>query len=211
MKLGAVIMAAGISRRMGKNKLLLKYGRTTFIENIVGKVIGMGFHKVVITVSDKRIKEICEEFLNKMENEGKLSTERDGLSVILNRESGKGMSESVKLGVKMLEKDCEGYMFFSGDQPALSCETIEKIMKNSEKEKIVIPLYNGKKGLPTVFDASFKDELSKITGDTGGRQVILNNIDKVKYVEIENFLEGMDIDTEEEYKKLLNHRKLNNI
>ncbi len=206
MKIGAVIMASGVSKRMGKNKLLLKYKGRTFIENMLDKVIKADFYKIVVTVSDKRVQEICEKYIENIKkvknNREKNEKIQKDIKVIPNKNFLKGMSESIKLGIKFLG-DCNGYMFFSGDQPQLSVETIKKIMENAKKDRIVVPEYGGKRGLPTIFGRNFVEELSEVTGDTGGRQVILNNMDKVKYVKIENAMEGVDIDTMGEYESLI--------
>ena len=107
----------------------------------------------------------------------------------------------MKLGLKVLEK-CDGYMFFSGDQPNLTQKTIRKVMKNFEKGMIIIPEYNGKQGLPTIFSENFRDELLNLEGDTGGKPVLIKNSDKIKKIKIEDISEGMDIDTKEEYEIL---------
>jgi molybdenum cofactor cytidylyltransferase len=54
-----------------------------------------------------------------------------------------------------------------------------------------------------LFPCSLKNELMSISGDSGGKAVIKNNLDKVINVEIHNVNEHMDIDTLEDYEKVL--------
>ena len=115
--------------------------------------------------------------------------------------SEKGQSESIKIGLKTLGK-CDGYMFFSCDQPFLTSDTIKKILKNFNPGRITIPEYDGKRSLPVIFGKNFKNELLKLEGDTGGKTVISNHPDKIRIVEIENSDEGRDIDTKEDYEML---------
>ena len=194
-KISAIIMASGKSERMGTNKLLLEYRGMTFIENTLEKVLKENFYEFAIVTSDKKVKKKAQEYMKNLE------TDEKKIYVIDNKKSEKGQSESIKIGLKTLGK-CDGYMFFSCDQPFLTSDTIKKILQNFKTKGITIPEYNGKRSLPVIFGENFKDELLKLEGDTGGKTVISNHQDKIKIVEIENPYEGKDIDTKEDYEML---------
>ena len=194
-KISAIIMASGKSKRMGTNKLLLEYRGITFIENTLEKVLNENFYELAIVISDKKVRKKCQDYIKKSEKDEKK------IYIVGNKKSEKGQSESIKIGLKTLEK-CEGYMFFSCDQPFLTSNTIKKILQNFKTKGITIPEYNGKRSLPVIFGENFKDELLKLEGDTGGKTVISNHQDKIKIVEIENPDEGKDIDTKEDYEML---------
>ena len=194
-KISAIIMASGKSERMGTNKLLLEYRGMTFIENTLEKVLNENFYELVIVISDKKVRKKCQDYIKKSEKDEKK------IYIIDNKKSEKGQSESIKIGLKTLGK-CDGYMFFSCDQPFLTSDTIKKILQNFKTRGITIPEYNGKRSLPVIFGENFKDELLKLEGDTGGKTVINNHQDKIKIVEIENSDEGKDIDTKEDYDML---------
>ncbi len=200
-KISAVIMASGKSERMGENKLLLKYRGTTFIENILEKVINEKFYEIAVVVSDGKVKKKCQDFIEKFNEINNSGTAERNIYIVENREPEKGQSESIKLGLKILKK-CSGYMFFSGDQPLLSTDTIKKMRKNFKEGTITVPEYNGKKGLPTIFGENFKDELLELEGDTGGKPVIKRNKEKIRIVKIENPDEGKDIDTKTDYEMM---------
>ena len=194
-KISAIIMASGKSERMGTNKLLLEYRGMTFIENTLEKVLKENFYEFAIVVSDKKVKRKVQDYIKNLE------TDEKKIYIVDNKKSEKGQSESIKIGLKTLGK-CDGYMFFSCDQPFLTSDTIKKILKNFNPEKITIPEYNGKRSLPVIFGENFKEELLKLEGDTGGKTVISNHPDKIRTVEIENSDEGKDIDTKEDYEML---------
>lgn len=220
--IAAVIMASGKSERMGENKLLLKFKNMTFIENIMEKVLKQDFYSVCAVVSDKNIEELCRKAIEK----NRAGNGKTDAFTVQNIDSGKGQSESMKLGILESERrveenreensgtenrtgnngkkdnEIDGFMFFSADQPLLTEETIRKIAESFEGDKIVVPEYGGKNGLPTIFPASFADRLLKIEGDVGGKPVILSNSDKLKFIYIENADEGMDVDTRDQYEKL---------
>ena len=194
-KISAIIMASGKSKRMGTNKLLLEYRGVTFIENTLKKVLNENFYELAIITCDKEVKKKCQNYIKKLEEDKK------NIYLVDNKKSEKGQSESIKMGLKTLGK-CDGYMFFSCDQPFLTSDTIKKILKNFKPGRITIPEYDGKRSLPVIFGKNFKNELLKLEGDTGGKTVISNHPDKIRIVEIENSDEGRDIDTKEDYEML---------
>ena len=199
MKISAVIMASGASKRMGENKLLFQYSGMSFIENTINKVLNSGFYEINLVTSYDEIVDICVGVLRADEMRYEKCND---FIITRNNNPSEGISKSIRLGVKNL-KDCDAYMFFTSDQPKLSVHTIKKLMNEAEKNQIIIPKYNHENGSPAVFGADFRKELLNIDGDLGGRQLIQNNIEKVKYLEIKNWEEGMDIDTQEEYRKLI--------
>lgn len=186
----AIIMASGFSKRMTCDKLFLKVNSETLIERTIKKVKGSKVDDIIIIYRDKRIKDIAK-------NQGIIS--------IYNNNAEKGQSESIKLGIKEADERTKGFIFFVGDQPFLSIEVINKIIIEFKKktEKIIIPLYNGKRGNPIIFPAYLKKELLLINGDIGGREVIKDNFDIVNYIKIHDKYLGIDIDTIEDYKKII--------
>ena len=189
MKTGAVIMASGFSRRMGENKLLLKYKGKTLIEHTADKVLDCDFYKIILVTSHKEVEQIFE---NHAKN-------RNNFSIVINKDPALGISESLKTGVKELG-ECDVYMFFTGDQPGLSQDTIKRILNKAEKDKIIVPKYQGKNGMPTAFGSDFFDGLMKLEGDSGGKQIMNSHKESIEYVEINDPLEGFDIDTREDYE-----------
>lgn len=186
----AIIMASGFSERMGSDKLFLKVNSQTLIERTIKIVKGSKIDNIIIVYRDKRIKDIAK-------NQGIIS--------IYNNNAKKGQSESIKLGIKSADERTKGFIFFVGDQPFLSIEVINKIITEFKKrrEEIIIPLYNGKRGNPIIFPALLKKDLLLINGDIGGREVIKNNLDIVNYIKIHDKYLGIDIDTIEDYKKII--------
>ncbi|WP_130806292.1 nucleotidyltransferase family protein [Senegalia massiliensis] len=186
----AIIMVSGFSKRMTCDKLFLKVNSETLIERTIKKVKGSEVDDIIIIYRDKRIKDIAK-------NQGIIS--------IYNNNAEKGQSESIKLGIKEADERTKGFIFFVGDQPFLSIEVINKIIIEFKKktEKIIIPLYNGKRGNPIIFPAYLKKELLLINGDIGGREVIKDNFDIVNYIKIHDKYLGIDIDTIEDYKKII--------
>ena len=117
--ISAIIMASGFSRRMGKNKLLMKYNDKFLIEYTLDIISKFDFKEKIIVTQYEKIKEIGENL---------------NFKVVINKQPNNGISESIKLGIKNCDKS-EGYMFFVSDQPLLDKNDIEKLIsKNMKKE-----------------------------------------------------------------------------
>ncbi len=189
MKIYAILMASGVSKRFGEDKAFLPYKNTTFIENILHVLKNSKILHVKAVINPK-----IYNILNKKTWDKKIS-------LVLNKDYLKGQSSSIRLGVKECE-GADGFMFLSLDQPLLRTNTINLIIENFQNGKIIVPKYKDKNGLPTIFDKKFKNELENIKGDIGGRDIIKKHIKDVKFVKIENEYEGLDIDTKEDFEKL---------
>lgn len=185
--ISAIVMASGFSKRMGKNKLLMKYKNKFLIEYTLEKICKVNFKEKVIVTQYEQIKEIGENL---------------NFKIVVNKSSSKGQSESIKLGIKNC-CDSEGYMFFVGDQPLLNKGDIEKLIKvfSEDKSYIVIPKYKESCGNPVIYPKKYKEDILKLEGDKGGKSIIKSS-NKIKYVNVcENTL--FDIDNIDDFNNLL--------
>ena len=187
--LNAIIMASGFSNRMGSNKLLLTYKNKTLIEHILDKVIDCGFQDIILVARNKEIL-----------NMGNIR----GIKGIYNEKAEAGQSESIKLGI-INSKDADGYAFFTGDQPLMDIATIKCLMNcfYEKTDSIIVPIFKEQRGTPVIFPKRFKEELLNLKGDTGGRQIIGKYMDSATFEEVSEEFLLYDVDTEEDYKKLI--------
>ncbi|MGE5628248.1 MAG: molybdenum cofactor cytidylyltransferase [Solirubrobacterales bacterium] len=189
----AIIMASGSSKRMGKNKLLLPFLGKSLIENIIDIILESKFSKIVLVAASEEIIEIGQ---NK------------NIVSLYNKNAEYGQSESIKIGLGT-SPDFDGYMFFTGDQPLLDGDTIRTLINAFEnnKNKIIIPSFEGKSGNPVIFPVKFYNELMNLSGDVGGRIIINKYNDEVLKVEVNNKYVLFDVDTPEEYSKIIDLQK----
>lgn len=197
MNILPIILAAGFSKRMGENKLLLEYKGKTFIQTIIEKLLEINFNKIILVVSNLEIYKKYEKYNEKV-------------SVIFNDKAENGISESIKKAVTYAKDNLQAdkYMFFVADQPLLKKETILKIIEKSDSNKITIPKNNNTMYNPVIFPNKYTFELLDLEGDKGGKQIILKHLDDINFVDIEDANEFQDVDVIEEYLKLINERKL---
>ncbi len=190
----AIIMAAGFSRRMGRKKLIMKIKEKYLIEWTIDLVDSIDFLEKIIVYQDKKVKELAEQ---------------RGLKVVHNPEAIQGMSTSMKLGIENA-LESRGFMFFTGDQPFLNKNIVNKMIDfyYASDKSIIVPRYNGKNGNPVIFDYKWRKELINVQGDRGGRDLIKSNFNEVHFVDFEDQKAGVDIDTMEDYKRIINKYKL---
>lgn len=191
--INAIILASGYGKRMGKNKLLLPLKNKPVLEYVMEVVLEYSFNDIVLVAREEEVIKLSKD---------------KGIRTIANKEAYKGQSESVKLGIKD-SMPADGYMFFTGDQPFIKKEHVVKIISNFYKDKrhIIVPKNGDSRGTPVIFPVEFKDELLSLEGDEGGRAVIRNNPERVRFVEIEDKELFFDIDTEEDYEYALKRRE----
>jgi len=188
--IGAIILAAGNSSRFGdENKLLAKFGEKTVIETTINNIAKL-FKKDEITIV-LRNKSKLPNFLKFLPYK---------LTIVL--QENFGISESIKQGLNnFITKD--GVIICLGDMPGVSASTYSKIRNSlsEQEDKIIVPLYKGKKGNPIGIPRKFYGKLKKISGDVGFMQLFSQLKKNISFIEIDDRYILKDIDT----KKDLQH------
>ena len=92
-----------------------------------------------------------------------------------------------------------------GDQPLITAKIIDTLISTwrATGKRIVAPLYEGKRGNPTLFAASLFPELLEVTGDEGGRSVVERYRQELETVELGNAIASYDVDTWEAYQQVV--------
>ncbi|MEL7647574.1 MAG: selenium-dependent molybdenum cofactor biosynthesis protein YqeB [Sedimentibacter sp.] len=195
MKVSAVVMASGMSKRMKAEKLRMIVGNKPMYMHVLEKVSQCDFYDTAVVSWDHEILKSASEL---------------GFKGVKNPEYDRGQSKSVVLGLKNLEQS-DGYMFFVADQPLLTAETIKELLRTFENnpQKIVMPVCKGRRGNPVIFPEALKGQLLSLEGDTGGKAVISSNSGSVLTVEIKSEQELLDIDTAEDYERLASKVHMN--
>ena len=194
MNVSAIIMAAGLSKRMNQEKLKMKINNKFIFEYILDTIKNCYdcFNEVIVVAKDDTILNRAEEF---------------GFKIVKNDISYLGQSTSIILGIQN-SNATQGYMFFVADQPFIKEETIRELIRTFEKNpsNIIIASYNGINGNPAIFPEIFSEQLLNLEGDIGGKLIIKNNEDKVIKVHIQSDNEFIDIDTFEDYERIVKEK-----
>ena len=214
--ISAILLAAGLSKRMGCDKLLLEYNGKTLLQHAVGLLCDLPCEEKILVVTPERQSSVESVDLSAGVSPEEVSpggvslvgSSVGGISVVINSESHKGQSESVKLGLSSSELRGSGdfYLFLNADQPRLTCDSLSGLLElaKNHPDKIIYPIVNGAPASPTLFPVRFRGELLELRGDTGGKVVRdAHPGDCVGFeVKEEDAWEFADIDTMEDYQLL---------
>lgn len=188
----AIVLAAGMSTRMGIQKLLLPFEDKTIVEKVLENIMDSGIENIMVVLGANHTE--IQEALGLWP-----------VRTVWNSDFKEGMHTSVLAGVNALPQDAKAAMFFLGDQPFIPEEAIRKVVEawRDSGKSIVIPLYDGKRGHPSLFDLSLRNEILNLDRNVGLRSVALKFPDEI--CEVETFCPEIvrDIDTPEDYLKEL--------
>ncbi|MDA4126696.1 MAG: nucleotidyltransferase family protein [Thaumarchaeota archaeon] len=190
--ISAVVLAAGRSARFGELKQLLKVGKENLLETVVHRFLSSSVDEVVIVLGFR-----AEEILANSE----FGTSR----VVMNHDYEQGLGTSLKTGIEAANPEASAAIVALGDQPLLSVETIDAIIRRYTETHgpIVAPYYGRRRGNPVLFDKSIFPELTKVVGDEGATRVIGRMEEKIVKVSVDDPGVVFDIDTESDYRRLL--------
>ena len=185
---GIVVLAAGLSRRYGGNKLL---------EECVSEA---PLYEVTLDKLSRFSDCICVVVTRFDEIEA--AAKQRGMVVVRNGVPELGISHSLHLGLlACLERNpyLRGVLFMVCDQPYLRAETMERMLEEglAHPQAIVCASHEGRRGNPVLWDTCYMSDLLSLTGDVGGRQIIKKYQENVRLVECgEKELQDVDIRTE---------------
>ena len=210
--ISAVIVAAGMSSRMGSFKPLLPLGNSTIIGTLVQSCLDAGALDVVVVAgnrADELERHLLELHATVQENpvmgmgKGQPGEKQSvPARVVLNPDyATSDMAASVRIGFEALNPECEQVLFSPVDVP-LWLPSTAKILLDS-KSKIAVPVFRGTKGHPLMLDASIIGALLGNLGDGGLRNAIRQIGESIEEVEVND--EGCiyDADTPDQYRHLL--------
>ena len=185
--ISAIVLAAGKSERMGRPKALLEFRGRTFLENILDAISRSSIAHTSIVVGHHR---------HEIENALR------GFSMVFNPDYEKGMVTSLQTGIRSLPPDSIGAFLFLVDHPVVEAETIESIIPNAARDRIVQPTFRGRRGHPVFLGKDILNEILRLPSSQGADVVVRR--DPGRIIEIPVNAPGIliDVDTPEEYEKL---------
>ena len=188
--IAGIVLAAGLSRRMGQSKVLMKVGRRAIIRYVVESVLAGGVDAVwVVTGPDV---EPIEAALAGLE-----------VQLVVNPAPEEGQAGSVRTGIAALPDSVEAVLIALGDQPLMPPSIIPALLaaRRTSPKLIVAPRYRDGQGNPVVFKRETFPELLRLTGDQGARPIIQTEPTRVEWVELDLPMPP-DVDTPDDYEKI---------
>jgi molybdenum cofactor cytidylyltransferase len=172
VKLGVLVLAAGLSTRLeGPNKLLKLWRDRPLVSHVFSLANGVSSRrKAVIVHRDQE--QVCA-----------LLPARQTWTIIDNPHSATGLASSLKLGLAALD-DCDGVMVLLGDMPAISGATLLSIIAHWTNEAYaVVPTFKGQWGNPVLLGRAAIADCQRLVGDQGAKKLLFARQDNVTIVD----------------------------
>ena len=191
-RIGAVVLAAGQSRRMGTlNKLLIEVDGEPMVRRVAAAALASRAAPVVAVTGHEA--ERVEAALAGLD-----------AVVVHNPDFAEGMSSSLHCGLQALDpgraSGIDGALICLGDMPRTSAALIDRLIAGFnplEGRAIGVPTWRGKRGNPVLWAARYFGEMQALSGDVGARHLIGDHADAVYEVESPDHSVTIDVDTPE--------------
>jgi molybdenum cofactor cytidylyltransferase len=196
--IGALLLAAGQSRRMGgPNKLLAEIDGVPMVTRVARRLLASRARPIIAVLGNQA--EAVDAAL------GKLPVDR-----VRNPDFAAGLSTSLKRGIAALPPDLDGVIVCLGDMPLISGRHLERLIaafNPLEGRAIIVPTRRGKRGNPVLWSKRFFPEMAELAGDVGAKHLIGEHAELVAEVEMDDDAVLVDIDTPEALDALREKRK----
>ncbi len=194
--ISAIILAAGESKRMGEQKLLMKWGKSSVIEHVIRVYSNAGVDEIVVITGSHR---------NEIENVISATKVNHPVKSVFNENFSSGeMLSSIQCGLRELQVGlADAALIGLGDQPQvregtvrLVCEAFRQI-----KSPIVVPSFNMRRGHPWLIARELWNDLLELDTHQTPRVFLTRHQEKIHYVDAGNASILADLDTPEEYRE----------
>ena len=191
----ALVLAAGLSTRMGCDKMALKISGETILSRVISQALRSRLNTIVA---------VTRHPLKDDELSGKYQFCYSRLVNVINDSPELGMSYSISLGLDVVIQKSVAVMIILADQVYLNFSVINTLISISldNPNKIIAPVVRGRRTNPVIFPAEFFPALKEITGDIGGREILRLHRTRIKTVEFGKEYDDYDVDTEADYYKV---------
>ncbi|MGA2858205.1 MAG: nucleotidyltransferase family protein [Candidatus Sulfotelmatobacter sp.] len=187
--ISAVILAAGLSSRMGHVKQLIRLGGEPLLGHVIRTIREAGLHDL-IAVLGFAAAEIMRDI------------PLEGIRVAINPAFAEGLAGSVRTGLAEVAAESHAALIFLADQPMVLTSTLALLVAKYQESRpsAVIPTYQGQRGNPVLLDRSLFAKAMELQGDEGFRR-ILQGLPNILWVEVDDPGVVLDVDTPEDLER----------
>jgi molybdenum cofactor cytidylyltransferase len=207
--IGAVILAAGGSSRLGQPKQLLIFrGETLVVRAVRAAAAGCEPILVVVGENSEAIKlalDIRDSRISPFSGLERVTspTPPPRPAIIENEEWRRGIGTSIRRGVEQLPNIVEAVVLLTCDQPYLDASIVSQLIaaRAETGKPIVASSYADTLGVPALFDRSCFDDLLALPDDSGAKSLIAARPNDIAAIPFEKG--AIDIDTPSDFQRLL--------
>lgn len=205
--IAGLVLAAGESSRMGRDKALLAYRGRTFLETIIRKLREAGIDRVAVVLGYHA--QVIQQAL------GLGDVEAAGVEVVVNPDYRRGQTSSLQAGLTALEKPASGVLAAGSDtpdavvlclvdHPAFDPATVRALLATFENTGalVVVPIHGGRRGHPVLIAQPLFAPLLALGPDEGANSAIRGWREQTERVEVPDAGILVDVDDEAAYESL---------
>jgi molybdenum cofactor cytidylyltransferase len=187
----AIILAAGMSSRMGAPKQLLQLDDRPLLQHVLDNVRASRVAEIILVLG----------FEARAIEQG---IDTQNLCVVINENFRQGMGTSLKAGLGSVDSQSQAALIVLADQPFVRSRTLDRLIAKHQagRAQIVIPTYRGFRGNPVLLDRSVFPEVMALTGDVGCRAIFGDHIEGIVKLDVDDVGILLDIDRQSDFEEL---------
>ena len=192
-KITGILLAAGLSTRMGTPKQLLPFGNSTMIETVIDNLLQSKLGEVIVIIGHQ-----ADLIRSTIKSEP--------IQIVFNPNFYDGMLSSVQCGIRSVSKSSSAFAITLVDQPLITPDLIDIVITAHHENNygITIPRFNGQRGHPAIFDRQYTEEILELDQHSGGvRSILQTHTDDIYYIQVDSNRILQDIDEKEDYKRAI--------
>jgi molybdenum cofactor cytidylyltransferase len=188
--IAAIVLAAGRATRFGGPKVVAPLAGTALVRHVVERLQESSIDELLVVAGDEA-------------DEVGRAINGTQARLAVNPHPEAGLSESLRIGLHASPADAEAILIALGDQPLIDPGIIDLMIAawRGKRGMIIVPIYNGERGNPVLFDASLRAELMLLEGDQGARP-LLDSHSSYVYRLLVDVPPPRDVDTPEDLKEI---------
>lgn len=186
IKIGLVIMASGLGKRFGGNKLMELLNNKPLIKWVIDASEDLFDFRIVVT-RNRDVQTLCNSM---------------NIKCILHDYPGR--NDTVRLGLSEIMNDIDYCFYMQGDQPLISRKSLEQLLLKAREnnDKIIRAAYGDISGAPMGFPKLFFNDLLSLPEGKGGNYIAKMNPSFVMSVNVINDYELWDVDTKDDFERI---------
>ena len=188
MRRAAVVPGAGLSRRMGQEKILLRLGGASVLERVLATLSAAGvLERVVVLRPD--LPEAAEQ------------ARRAGARVALNAHPREEMLLSIRLGIAVLSPAVDAFFIWPADHPAVAAQTLGLLARAGGPGRVALPVHAGRRGHPALVGAELIPAIAAIPPGQGLRYLWRTRPELLVEVPVDDSGVLVDLNTPDDYER----------
>jgi molybdenum cofactor cytidylyltransferase len=185
-RIAALVLAAGLSSRMGSNKLLQEWRGKPLLRWAVEAALASDASPVIVVTGNEA---------------AKVETALKGLDVrfVHNSDFRSGLASSLKTGIAAVPDSADGAIVLLGDMPEINASVIDRMIaafSPADGRAICIAIHERRRGNPVLWSRAFFPEIATLSGDEGARRLLAQHEELVCEIDADSGV-LRDIDTPE--------------